>query len=177
ELDEHNKLVRSDMYDPEQLDQARARFAELAAPAPSAEPFANAATRALRAFERCWRARDWNGVRATYHPAHRMDDRRPLMRLAVAGDDFFANERMLFDDTASEWQGELLATRGERLALFRVQFTATIGGSGPMEVEALDLVEVDAAGLRTALVVFDPDALDAAYTELDARWRADDATA
>ena len=67
---------------------------------------ANAAVRAFDKSTRAWQARDWNGVRATYHPAHRMDDRRRLMRVEVAGDAFFANERLLFDDTASDWRGE-----------------------------------------------------------------------
>src|SRR5262249_17984863 len=109
---------------------------------------------------------------ATYHSTHRMDDRRQLMRLEVAGDAFFANERMLFDDTASRWHAELLATRGERLALFRVRFTATGGGGGPMGGGKPDRMEVDATGRRTALVVLDPDEVDAAYTELDARFAA-----
>src|SRR5262249_36610970 len=100
-----------------------------------------------------------------------------LMCIEVAGDAFFGNERVLFDDTASQWHGELLATRGERLALLRVWFLATVDGSGPREVEALDLVEVDAAGRRTALVVFDPEDLDAAHAELDARFTAAEAAA
>src|SRR4029079_11001695 len=79
----------------------------------SPEPFANAASNALRVFEQCWRVRDWSGVVATYHRAHRMDDRRRLMRMEVAGDAFFANERVLFEDMASEWHGDLLATRGD----------------------------------------------------------------
>ena len=168
-------MIRWEGFDLDREAEALARYDALVAP--SEAPFANAAVGAMRAFERCWRARDWHGVRATYHPTHRMDDRRRLMRVEVAGEDFFANERMLFDDTASEWRGELLATRGERLALFRVRFTATVGGSGPMEVEVLDVVEVDAGGFRTALVVVDPDDLDAAYVELDARWRAGEGAA
>ncbi len=165
------RVSHYEAFDADREAEALARLEALTGSA-LPEPFANAASRALREFERAWRARDWDGVRATYHPAHRMDDRRRLMRVEVAGDAFFANERMLFDDTASQWQGELLATRGERLALFRVRFTATVGGSGPMEVEALDLVEVDAAGRRTVLVVFDLDDRSAAYDELDARAEA-----
>ena len=139
------------------------------------ERFANAATRAMRTFERAWRARDWDGVRATYHPAHRMDDRRRLMHVAVEGEAFLANERLLFDGASSEWRGDLLATRGERLALFRVRFTARgliSEDTGPMEVEVLDLVEVDAVGRRIALTVFDPEALDDALAELERCYEA-----
>ncbi|MEO6028156.1 MAG: nuclear transport factor 2 family protein [Candidatus Binatia bacterium] len=167
-------LVRIECFDPDREAEALARFDELVAGSDAEPPelFTNAASRAFGTFQRCWQARDWDGVHATYHPAHRMDDRRRLIRLEVAGETFFANERMLFDDTASEWHGALLATRGERLALFRVHFTATVGASGPMEVEMLDLLEVDAAGRRTALVVFDPEDEDGAYAELEARYEA-----
>jgi hypothetical protein len=177
-FDEDGRIARYENFDVGGEAEALARFDAMAGTdraQPIEERFANVAARAMRTFERSWCARDWDAVRATYHPAHRMDDRRRLMRMAVAGDEFFANERMLFDETASSWNGDLLATRGDALALFRVRFTATVPGSGPMEVEALDLVEVDAAGLRTALIVFDPDDLDAAYAELDARWYAGEA--
>jgi hypothetical protein len=162
-------LTRWEQTEGERVDELLARLDALLA-VPLASGFENAAAHAMRAFERCWRARDWAGARATFHDAHQMDDRRKLMRLSVSGETFFANERMLFEDTASDWQSVLLATRGERLALFRVTFTATAAGSGPMEVEMLDLVEVDTAGRRTALVVFDTDDLDAAHAELDARF-------
>lgn len=177
------RIARWETFDADRVPEALVRFDALTASMESpsipsrprgghGEEFANAATRAMRAFERAWRARDWDGVRATYHPAHRMDDRRRLMRIAVAGEAFFANERLLFDGTTSEWRGDLVATRGERLALFRVRFTARSHDSGPMEVEVLDLVEVDAVGRRTTLTVFDPDELDAAWGELEARWRS-----
>jgi class 3 adenylate cyclase/ketosteroid isomerase-like protein/tetratricopeptide (TPR) repeat protein len=162
-------VARIEWYDPDREADALARFDELTAE-PAAARFANAAWRAMESFERCWRERDWDGVLATYHPAHEMDDRRKLMRLSVSGEDFFANERMLFEETSSRWHSELLATRGDRIALGRVRFTAEAGGSGPMAVEMLDLVEVDAAGRRVALVVFDPDDLDAAWAELDERY-------
>jgi hypothetical protein len=166
------RVTRLEQFDSDRAGEALARFDELVGARPQLERFANAAARAMREFDRCWEARDWDGVRSTYHPAHRMDDRRRLMRVVFEGGDFFANERLLFEDTSSRWRGDLLATRGERLALFRVRFTATVGESGPMEVEVLDLVEVDGAGRRTALVVFDPDDLEAAYAELDERYAA-----
>jgi class 3 adenylate cyclase/ketosteroid isomerase-like protein len=156
-------------FDPEREAEALARFDELAGEA-QGSPFENAAWRAVQKFERSWRERDWDGVLATYDPRHQMDDRRKLMRLQVSGEDFFANERMLFEETVSGWRSELLATRGDRLALTRVHFTAEASGSGPMAVEMLDLVEVDAAGRRVALVVFDADDIDAAYAELDVRY-------
>ncbi len=158
-------------FDFEQLDLALARFEELNAESLE-DRFANVASRTMERFARRWRDRDWAGVLDTFVPTHRMDDRRKLMRVEIAGDEFLANERMLFDEPASRWRGELLATRGERLALLRMKFTTEVDGSGPMTVEMLDLVEVDDAGKRTQLVVFDPDSLEAAYAELDLRYAA-----
>src|SRR5262249_10837442 len=91
--------------------------------------FANAASRAVRKFEGCWDANDWEGVIATFAPTHVMDDRRALVRLHLEGKDYFASLRMVFDTTASRWQLQLLATRGERLALFRVKLEAMSAAS------------------------------------------------
>jgi class 3 adenylate cyclase/tetratricopeptide (TPR) repeat protein len=160
-----------EIFDPDQLDAALARYGELTSESPASH-FANAASRTMARFERAWRERDWDGVVATFVPTHQMDDRRRLMRVQISGEEFLANERLLFDETASQWRGELLATRGQRLALLRMRFTAEVDGSGPMAVEMLDLVEVDAGGRRAALVVFDLDSLDEAYAELDLRYAA-----
>jgi class 3 adenylate cyclase/tetratricopeptide (TPR) repeat protein len=170
------KVERMDYYDPEQLEQALARFEEARAATTCDEsrsdPFANAASRSLARTIRCFNSRDWDGMVATYAPEHRMDDRRKLVRLEIAGRQFFENERWLFELPGAVFDSELIATRGERLALCRVSFRAGGDDTGPMTVEVLDLIEVDANGRRTALVVFDPDDLDAAYAELDRRYMA-----
>jgi hypothetical protein len=158
-------MTHLELFDPDRKTEALTRFDELA-PTP---PPANTASRAMQKTERCWRERDWNGVVACFTSTHVMDDRRALFRMQVQGEQFFANERLLFDLGASEWTSELIATRGDRLALLRVQFTGEAEGSGPMTVEVLDVVEVDADGRRTALVVFDVDDTRAAYDELDRR--------
>ncbi|HJQ85102.1 MAG TPA: hypothetical protein VKA21_13545 [Candidatus Binatia bacterium] len=80
----------------------------------------------------------------------------------------------------SRWESQLLATRGERLALFREQLHGDAGRAHfPGNVDGVEfandllvLVEIDAAGRLTALVAFDPDDLDAAYAELNARYSA-----
>ncbi|NJN40832.1 MAG: hypothetical protein HC807_08540 [Gammaproteobacteria bacterium] len=174
EIDESGLIRKHYVYDIEQIDLAFARFEEIRTRVPTASTsrFANAAWRSLDRTVRCFNARDWEGMVATYTPSHRMDDRRKLMRIEVAGEQFFANERLIFEVPGSTFHVQLLATRGERLALCRVMFTAGGEDTGPMEVEMLDLVEVDTAGRRTTLVVFDPDDLDGAYAEVDARYLA-----
>ena len=136
--------------------------------------FANAASRAVDAFALAWRARDWDGVAATFVPSHRMDDRRKLVRLELSGERYVASLRRVFAAN-SRWQFELLATRGERLALFRVEIASEVGDGGASLGELLWLVEVDADGRRVLLVAFDPEDLDAAGTELDDRYAAGEA--
>ena len=174
-------VTRWERFDLEHQSEALARFDELnVAETQPASRFANAASRALDRTVRCFNTRDWDGMVATYAPTHRMDDRRKLMRIEVAGDDFFTNERFLYELPGSAWDVDLLATRGERLALCRVKFTAGGDGgdgSGPMAVDVLDLIEVDAEGRRTTLVIFDSDDVEAAYSELDAHYLAGEGAA
>ena len=166
-------VKRSEQWDPDREAEALARFDELAA-APPAMRFANAATRAIQRFERSWAERDWDGLLASVAPTLVMDDRRALVGLSVSGEDFLANLRFLFAMKSSRWRSDVLATRGERLALCHTSFAGEAGAGGAIEVEHVSLVEVDAGGRYTALVLFDPDALEAAYAELDQRYAADE---
>jgi hypothetical protein len=181
--------ARFELFDVGHEAEALARFDELvgtgggladvrAGAAPLPEPwFANSAWRSLDRTIRCFNARDWDGMTATYAPEHRMDDRRRLMRIEGARRQFFENERWLFDLPGSAFRAELLASRGDRLAVARVSFTAGGDDAGPMAVDVLDVVEVGADARRIALVSFDPDDLDAAYAELDRRFYAGEGSA
>jgi class 3 adenylate cyclase/ketosteroid isomerase-like protein/tetratricopeptide (TPR) repeat protein len=182
------RVTRYEMFEIGHETEALARFDEVTATAPVATlefigrrladldeaPFANAASRALSRTIRCFNSRDWDAMVATYAADHRMDDQRKLMRIEVAGRQFFENERWIFDLPGSAFEAELVATRGERLALCHVTFTAGDDDTGPMTVDVLDLVEVDGSGRRTALAVFDPDDFAAAYATLDRCFAAGD---
>jgi hypothetical protein len=106
-----------------------------------------------------------------------MDDRRAVVNLDLSGADFFANARLLFATRAGRWHIEPLATRGERLALFRVRFSGEVRDGGTMADEHLAIVEHDAGGQAVAAVLFDLDAVEAAYAELDRRYDAGEASA
>jgi class 3 adenylate cyclase/tetratricopeptide (TPR) repeat protein len=155
-------------------DRSAEQLARPDAPATGPQPvrLVNAVCRSQVDFEQRWRERDWDGVVATFAPAPRLEDRRSLTGLGLAGEDFFANLRLLFTTPSSEWHSEPIATRGERLALFRVRFTGEVGHGGEMADEHLAIVEHDASGRRVAFVVFGAGDLDAAYTELDGRFAA-----
>ncbi len=140
--------------------------------APPAPRFVNAVCRLQAELERRWRERDWDGIVATFGPAPHLENRRWLVRIDLGGDDFFANLRLLFATPSGAWHTEPLATRGERLALFRVRFTGEIGPGGTMAEEHLAVVEHDESGRRVSFVTFDPGELGAAHEELDRRFAA-----
>ena len=168
-------LMRSEFFDLDREAEALARFDALTvvAPMPHAH-IENAVTRVEPAFQRAWEARDWKAFAALY-PAHfRSIDRRPLMHLEAGRDDLLAGLRPFFEMGVMR-STQLLATRGEGLALYRMRLSGSVGLTGPSEVELLQVTETDASGQRSAGIAFGPDDLDAAYAELDARYHAGEA--
>ena len=118
----------------------------------------------------CLVAHDWQGFAQLFADDFRMSDRRRVVQLELDRDRYVAFTREVADGRTVRGDSELLATRGERLALTRSTFEFTDADVGPSEIAFLILTEVDARGRIVAYVRFDLDDLDAAYAELDARW-------
>src|SRR5262249_47462012 len=109
-------------------------------------------------------------VAAAFAPGFRLMDRRSMLRIELDRDGWLDNLRYLFEMRSSRFTPQqLLATRGDRLALARVLWQGSHGDVGPSEIEYLGVEEFDDHGAAVAFVGFDPDDLDAAYAELDAR--------
>jgi hypothetical protein len=72
---------------------------------------------------------------------------------------------------------EPIAIRGSRLSLNHVCYRDTEYDDRPITVEMMQIVEVSEAGLLDFSVSFDPDDIDAAFEELDARYLAGEAAA
>src|SRR5262249_19155716 len=83
--------------------------------------------------------------------------------------------RFYFELRSSRLTPQLLGTRGDRLALVRHRVEASDVDVGPSEIEFLEVLEIDDSGHVVGTVGFDPDDLDAAYAELDARYAAGEA--
>jgi class 3 adenylate cyclase/tetratricopeptide (TPR) repeat protein len=176
------RVTRVEFFDDDAEAAALARFDELVGststdlPVQTSARFANAATRLNERIARAWNARDWDAVMALHAPTGLMDDRRRLMHMQVSGERSFAQLRILFDVPGSHWEMTPVATRGERLALSRLLFAGNVDAEGgALAIDYLVVDEVDADGLSIAVVLFDPDDLDAAYAELDARYEAGEA--
>jgi class 3 adenylate cyclase len=163
-------VTRYEFFGPECAAEALARFDELTAAAPAAR-FANAATRAGDRRSDAWAAGDWARFAAGFPPGFRVIDRRGIAQLEIDRDQYVESFRPLFE-MASSITTEVLATRGDRLALSRTRWIGADSERGPSEVEFLRITEVDERGELALGVTFDPAALDAAYSELDARYAA-----
>ena len=71
----------------------------------------------------------------------------------------------------------VIATRGERLVLIRVRYSLSDKRPDAFHIDVLSVVEIDADERIAAFVMFDPDDIDAAFEELDARYLAGEAAA
>lgn len=166
---EDGMIDRTEVFDETDLAAAIARFEAMDPP-----QLENTATRAIERSLGFLAARDWPAMAQLYTDDISADDRRRVVAAEVlrgreaniASWRALADLGLNFDDLTSA----TIATRGERLALTRVHTPAT-------ETDVLNLAAADADGRVAAVVVFDPDDLDAALAELDARYLAGEAAA
>jgi class 3 adenylate cyclase/ketosteroid isomerase-like protein len=159
------RCVRAEWYLPEQIDEAIARFDELVG-APAAEPLANAATGAARRISHAIVAGDRTALVSMLAPGIVIEDRRPMFRTMMVGrDDVIANMANVRNIGVSAIDVDVVATRGERLALMRDLYRGRDG-----EVEDLYVIELGDDGACISGCHFAPTDADAAFDELDARY-------
>jgi ketosteroid isomerase-like protein/tetratricopeptide (TPR) repeat protein len=169
-------LARADIFEAEQTAEALAYVDELTTPASAPPPlarFENDASRHGATCVRLFAAGDYDTHRRLFAEQFRYHDRRRMALLELDYDRFEAFIRYAGDGRTSRVDFRTVATRGERLALWRAAIEVAGGDVGPSEIEFLNVTELDDRGLATAYVRFDPDDLDAAYAELDRRWETD----
>jgi hypothetical protein len=170
------RIERLYLYALDQLDAARARFAELSAesrPDPLRIP-PNAASRARDRSDAAFLAGDWDVFRSWIGAPFRYEDRSK--RALLDGDVELAikSYQLIRAVPNVHLARELIATAGDRIAIERVVTTGGPDGS-PFEVENLRLSEVDAAGKLLASITFDPDDRRAAFEEAGMRFAATEA--
>jgi hypothetical protein len=179
-------VARMEQFDSDRDAEALARFdeltgdvqgyAELTAVRASAR-IENAATRSAQQAGEAWEARDWERVASFRAPGFRLLDRRALSQVDLDRDRHLEDLRRSFEMASSRYTSEVLATRGERLALSRLLWSGAGRSTGPSEIEWLEVAELDDDGRFLTIVTFDPEDLDAAYAELDARYAAGEGAA
>ncbi|MGH7820689.1 MAG: hypothetical protein ACREQ9_13040, partial [Candidatus Binatia bacterium] len=174
ELDTLGRIRRFDLYNLDQLDEARARF-EALRPDPLRIP-PNAAMRNAEGWKAAYEAQDWEALRANCSPELVFDDRRRSVLLTGDLETFVANNRWLGKHGRTRIETSLLATAGERLMLSRLRFTGSENDVLLVEAETLVVTEVDEAGRALAIIQFDPEDRRAASVEMVERFaRGDEA--
>jgi hypothetical protein len=172
---EGDLLTRCELFDEADIDSALARFEDLHSQTRRLE---NAASRLGDLYLEQLVARDWDAMAEMLADDYHTDDRR----LHVGGgihdrDTEIANARVGADIGITHITPAIIATRGERLALSRVRYSGRDQGQEAFVIEMLTVSEINAQNRIAATIVFDPDDIDAAYEELDARYLAGEATA
>ncbi len=162
------RIAYMEMYDPEDLERALARFDELTGDGEST--LTNAVTSVWDRYRALFPRHDVDGIVATVSADYRLEERQHHAQFATIGRDGFRDLlEALFHGEFRGVETEVLATRGNRLALVRVVWHVRAQGGGDADVVHLRVDEANAEGLLTASMVFDADDLDAAYDELNRR--------
>ncbi|MDQ1548298.1 MAG: hypothetical protein QOH69_3202, partial [Actinomycetota bacterium] len=169
-------INRCEMFDEADLDTALARFEELQA---QTRPLVNAASQVAQRFLEHFGACDWDAMADLLADDISMDDRRRVVNAGIrhGRDAEIKNFRAAVDLGFTYVTSAVIATRGERLALSRLRGSQRDQGSETFGLEVLGLVEINADERIVANVAFDPDDIDAAFEELDARYVAGEAAA
>ncbi|MEM7285308.1 MAG: AAA family ATPase [Actinomycetota bacterium] len=155
-----------DLHDVGQEAEARARFDELALTPNRAADLSFQRTALLEAG-------DQDGFRRLLHPDYTSISHRNLARKDPMDRDEHLEMLDSFDSVGLQAPPhvELVAVRGDRLALFRVQMTS----DDDWTTGALNLHQIDDDGLLVFSAMWDVDQLDEATADLDRRWAEEQA--
>lgn len=169
QYDRSDRCIRSILFEAEDLESALAEMDRLAAEqdpvrlareepaAPNRAVTVNEANLALMAAGR------WDELRASAHPGFVMEDRRSVPTEPVLSSERAVTRAMASQDLAMRLRrNEVVATRGEVLALMRQSFV-----DGTFESDWLALLQIDDAGRTVRYMQFDADDTRTALAELD----------
>ena len=167
-------IDRVEVFDEADIDAAIARFEELQ---PQRRTLENSASRAYERIQAYFAARDWDAMGQAMADNYYSDDRRRVLGAGVrhGRDAEIAGLRATADLGVTSLTSVAIAIRGDRLALCRTR--GATSGADSFHTEVLSIVEIDADDRIAAVVVFDPDDIDAAFEELDARYLEGEAAA
>src|SRR5439155_1788661 len=131
----------------------------------------NACTRVMRQIEAAFGRKAWDEYKALYAPDVFVESRRKIVGFThgdLPSGDWPREARRLSEMSGGVRQG-VVAVRGERLALTRLEIGTEDLTPGAPEDEFLNLFGIDTEGRIALQVFFDVEDIDAALEELDAR--------
>ena len=171
---EGDQISRSELFDEADLDAALARFDELQPRAPRLE---NAASRLIERLLAHFPARHWTAMAELLADDASIYDRRRVVNAENqhGRDVDIANLRAMAELGVTNIACTLIATRGDRLTLARNRMSGRDPRPDAFRTDVLTVVEINADNRIATQVVFDPDDIDAAFEELDARYLAGEA--
>ena len=166
---EGEMVSRSEVFDEADLDVALARFEELHTQKPRLE---NAATRVTEHVQASLAAQGWDAIAEILADDISTDDRRRVVNAGIrrGREAEIDNMRAVTDLGATLTTSDVIATRGESLALIRICLSIRDREPRAFDAESLNVVEIDTDERMAAIGVFDLDNFDAAIAELDARY-------
>ncbi|GLE50717.1 hypothetical protein [Mycobacterium montefiorense] len=170
---EGDLISRCEIFDDADLDATLSRFDEL-------QPqLANAASQVAERFLADLVAGDWDAMAEMLTDDFRGDDRRRVVGAGVrhGRDAEIADVQAIAGLGVTSVASSVMATRGRRVALLRVRFSFRDHGPEAFLGELLGIVEINTDNRMLAYVGLDLDDIDAAFTELDARYLAGEAAA
>lgn len=170
-------ISRVELFDESDLDEALARFDEMRPrPLPRLE---NAASRMVQQFLAKFAARDWDAITEMLSHDISTVDRRRVVNAGIRQDrDAEINDfRSAADLDVTNATSDVIAIRGERLALIRSQMSRGDVDTEAFHVDLLWLLEIGSNQKIAGWATFDPDDIDGAIAELDHRYLNDEAAA
>jgi DNA-binding SARP family transcriptional activator len=167
--------TRLEVYEEDDVDAALARFEELR---PSTRRLENTASQAQARYLAHFATREWDAMAEMVADDFVGDDRRRVVNSGVrrGRDAEIANLQAIAEIGIVNMTSTPIATRGERLVLSRNSFTVRDWPEA-LDNEMIDVVEIDSHERIVAEIAFDPNNIDAALVELDARYLAGEAAA
>lgn len=170
---EGDLLSRYEVFDEAELHTALARFDKLGMRSRRLE---NEATRAEDRFFAYYRAHDWTAVAEMLTEGTFIENRVRVVNTGLwqGRDVVIANMRAFAEDVVNTTSA-VVAIRGDRLALSLMRYPHSAASDDEFAPEQLIIVELDPDHRIVAHIVFDPDDMDAAFEELDARYLAGEA--
>ncbi|MEB3032874.1 BTAD domain-containing putative transcriptional regulator [[Mycobacterium] nativiensis] len=161
-------ISRGEFFDEADLASALARFDELQAP----KRLGNTASQVAERFGASFAVQDWDAMAELLADDASTDDRRQLLGVGVrcGRDTVIADWRATADVGVKNLTSTVIATRGQRLVLSRLRFGGGDQRPEAFHTDVLGLVELDANQRIESAVMLDLDEIDAAFSELDARY-------
>ncbi|ORV54593.1 hypothetical protein AWC05_18580 [Mycobacterium florentinum] len=171
-----NRVNHFELFDEADLDAALARFEELSRPVYRLE---NTASRLGEQFMRHLVAQNWDAMTQMMSDDFWSDDRRAVVGAGIrhGRDGQIADMRVIADIGLTTVAPHVIATRGDSLALTRVRFAFRGQDAAEFLTEVVGIAEIDANQQIAAIASFEPDDIDSAIAELDARYLAGEAAA